>query len=61
MRYPIYFHGSIPMEDIANALAGIGLHLTTDTIGRMNADNVPRMIRKDPPNVVQLKSKRGGR
>lgn len=61
MRYPIYFHGSIPMQDIADALAGIGVHLITDSAGRMNADNVPRIIRKDSPNVVQLKVKRGQR
>jgi hypothetical protein len=60
MRFPIYFHGSIPMQDIADALAGIGVHLITDSAGRMNADNVPRLIRKDPVNVVQL-VKRGGK
>lgn len=58
MRYPIYFHGSIPMQDIADALAGIGVHMVTDTAGRMNADSVPRFIRKDSPNVVQITKKR---
>jgi hypothetical protein len=58
MRFPIYFDGSIPLQEIADALAGIGVHLRTESPGRMVADNVPRLIRREPDsNVVALKRK----
>lgn len=57
MRFPIYFDGSIPLNEIANALAGIGVHLRSDPANRMVADNVPRIIRKDE-NVVPLRKRR---
>lgn len=57
MRLPIFFCDSIPMKDIADALAARGIHLRSDASCRMVADRVPRFLQKDEPktNVVPMK------
>jgi hypothetical protein len=60
MRFPIFFHGSIPLQEIADALASKGITLRSDPVvaGRMVADAVPRFLVKDDPKVVHLNKKR---
>lgn len=55
MRYPIYVNGDIPMQDLADAVASVGLHLRIENGSRMVLDRVPRVISKiDQANVIPI-------
>jgi hypothetical protein len=41
---PIYFHGSISLNEIEEALHSRGMHLRDDGRGRILADRVPRSL-----------------
>lgn len=45
MKYlPIYFHGSISLREIEEALHSRGMHLRGDGRGHLHADRVPRFV-----------------
>ncbi len=43
-HFPIYFHGSISLAEIEEALHSRGMHLRDDGRGRFLADRVPRFL-----------------
>ena len=51
MLLPIYFHASIPLQEIEEALHAKGLHLRNDGRGRILANRVPRSLVPSPETV----------
>ncbi len=43
---PIYFHGSISLQEIEVALHSRGIHLRDDGRGRVLAERVPRFLKR---------------
>jgi hypothetical protein len=41
---PVYFHGSISLQEIEEALHAGGMHLRDDGRGRILAERVPRFL-----------------
>lgn len=59
MHFLIHFDASIPLQEVADALASRGIHLRCDAAGRTVAGQVPKFLCRDdvPANVVPLKKK----
>ncbi len=50
--HPIYFHGSIALDEIEEALHARGMYLRDDGRGRFLADRVPRFLIRAPDVVA---------
>ncbi|SRR5258706_16236650 len=50
---PIYFHGSISLREIEEALHSRGMHLRGDGRGRLHADRVPRFVVRDADAIAR--------
>ena len=52
---PVYFHGSIPLREIEEALHSRGMHLRGDGRGRIFAERVPPYLTR-PAEAMPLRT-----
>lgn len=62
-RFPIYVNGEIALSRITSALIDAGFHVRCDVNGMTVVDEVPGIVRRDPPatNVLPIAKRKAKR